>query len=63
MLGITAGTHLAFLGGYCSHLQVASWHGLEMMWMQICVCGLTLQKVAISVLLKGDLIQVRFGGD
>lgn len=38
MLGVTAGTLLAFLGGYCSHLQAAPWYGLEMFWIQMCVC-------------------------
>lgn len=38
-------------------------HGMSLKcWLQICVCGLTLKEVTINVLLKGDLIQVRFGG-
>lgn len=48
-------------GRFCSHLQVAPWRGFEMVWLQICVWGVTLKKVTIGVLLKGDLIKVSFG--
>lgn len=62
MLGVTAGTLLAFFGGYC-HLHIAPWLGTcfrKFVKRSVGFFFFTLKEVMVSVLLKGGLIEVSF---